>query len=168
MVGEGIDLVLDEEVFAIILAISIIASALGIALTLRPMVSEPFTAIGLLNEDCRIGEYPKRIVNGSSLRLCIYVANYLGYPAYFKIVYRIATNRSLPNTTTPSPKPILVEWRTVLGNEEEKKFPTAVPVYRVGNETRIALVFELWVFDTDKNLWVYTGRWTHLYIDVEV
>jgi len=161
-------MILDEEVFAVILAVSIIASALGIALTLRPLNPEPFTAIGLLNEDCRIGEYPKTVLNGSVLKLCIYVANYLGEPAYLKVVYKIATNTTLPNTTRPSPQPVIMEWRLVLNNGEEKEFKVSVPVHMLSNVTRVALVFELWQYSYAKGDWVYTGRWVHLYINVGV
>ena len=161
-------MLLDEEVFAVILALSIIASALGIALTLRPENPEPFTALGLLNEECKIGRYPTVAVNGSSIRLCISIANHLGHPAYFKVVYKLATAETLPNSTTPSPEQVVMEWRAVLSNGEEMVTPITVPVYTLRNEFRIALVFELWIYDTTRGGWSYTGRWNHHYINVVV
>jgi hypothetical protein len=146
----------------------VIASTLGIALTLRPGNPEPFTAIGLLNEDCKIGEYPRVVFNGSNIKLCVYVANYLGYPAYFKVVYKLAVTETLPSNTTYSPEQPLREWRIILGHSEEKTFPVNVSVYTLRGEMRIALVFELWVYDTSINTWTYTGRWTHLYVNITV
>ncbi|MCC6053839.1 MAG: DUF1616 domain-containing protein [Thermosphaera sp.] len=161
-------MLLDEEVFAVILAVSIIASALGIALTLKPGNPEPFTAIGLLNEECKIGEYPEVVVNNSFIKLCIYLANYLGKPGYFRVVYRIALNETLPSNTTSSPENMVKEWRIMLGDGENKTFPINVPVYSLRGETRVALVFELWVYDGSANTWTYTGRWNHLYVNITV
>jgi uncharacterized membrane protein len=161
-------MLLDEEVFAVILALSITASALGIALTLKPGNPEPFTAIGLLNEECKIGRYPAAVVNGSSVRLCISVANYLGHPAYFKVVYKLATNETLPNSAAPSPEQAVMEWRVLLNNGEEIVFPITIPVHTLRGEFHIALVFELWVYNTSASGWSYTGRWNHLYINIVV
>ena len=41
-------MILDEEVFAVILAVSIISSALGVALVLKPESPEPLIAIVIL------------------------------------------------------------------------------------------------------------------------
>jgi len=161
-------LVLDEEVFAVVLALSIVASALGIALTLGPGNPEPFTAIGLLNEECKIGGYPATAVNGSGVRLCISVANHLGHPAYFKVVYKLATNESLPNSSSPSPEQAVMEWRAVLGDGEERLFLITAPVYTLRGEYRVVLVFELWIYSTSGGGWSYTGRWNHHHISVVV
>jgi hypothetical protein len=161
-------LVLDEEVFAVILALSIVASALGMVLTLRPGNPEPFTAIGLLNEECKIGGYPATAVNGSGIRLCISVANHLGHPAYFKVVYKLATNETLPNSASPSPEQAVMEWRVVLGDGEEKLFLITVPIYTLRGEYHVVLVFELWVYNTSGGGWSYTGRWNHHHISVVV
>ncbi len=159
-------MILDEEVFAVILAVSIIASTLGIALVLRPGNIEPFTAIGLLNENCKIGEYPEKAFNESNLRLCIYVENQLGYTGYFKVVYKIASNTSLPTNTTPSPTPIVKEWRFVLASNESIETSVEVPVYCPSPPCRMALVFELWEYNIEEKTWMYTGRWVHLYINI--
>jgi hypothetical protein len=100
------------------------------------------------------------------LNLCIYVANYLGEPAYLKVVYKIATNTTLLNTTKPSLQPAIMEWRLVLNNDEEKEFKVSVPVYMLSSVTRVALIFELWQYNYVKGDWVYTGRWVHLYINI--
>jgi len=134
----------------------------------RPENPEPFTAIGLLNEECKIGEYPKVVINGSSIRLCVYTANYLGRPAYFKVVYKLAVTETLPSNTTQSPEQILREWRFILGHSEEKVFHVNIPVYTLRGETRVALVFELWIYNSSRNMWTYTGRWNHLYVNITV
>jgi len=99
---------------------------------------------------------------------CIYVANYLGRPGYFRVVYKLATRETLPTNTTPSPESTLREWRLVLGNGENKTFLVSIPVHTLRGETRVTLVFELWLYDNSSKEWVYTGRWVHLHIDITV
>jgi len=159
-------MILDEEVFAVILAVSIISSALGVALVLKPENPEPFSALGLLNEECKIGDYPKIAINNSLLRLCIYVANYMGRPTYYKVVYKLAHNETLPSKDSPSPEPAISEWRLVLAHGENKTVLVDVVVYDAWMRGRVALVFELWTYDSASSSWVYTGVWNHLYIDV--
>ncbi|WP_048191687.1 DUF1616 domain-containing protein [Pyrolobus fumarii] len=160
-------MILDEEVFAVILAVAVVASVFAAVhvLDLRP--SEPFTAIGLLDANCKIGEYPREALIGSNVTLCIFVDNHMGRPIYYKVVYRIAAPETLPTNTTPSPEPKLLEWRGVLGNKQNTTFIVHVPVAHPkasANTSRVALVFELWIYDTERNQWIYTGRWVHLYI----
>jgi uncharacterized membrane protein len=97
------EVILDEEVFAVILALTIIASSLGIALTWRAS-GEAFTAIGLLDESCKIGVYPRTVAVNQSLTLCIYIYNHMGKPVAYQVLYKVAVNASqLPKATAPSP-----------------------------------------------------------------
>ncbi len=157
-------MILDEEVFAVIMAIIVVGSVFGIAQVLRPSVVEPFTAIGLLNEECKIGDYPEIVVAGENITLCIFVHNYMGYPIYYKVVYKIGTNETLPTQNTSSPEPPVMEWKGFLDHNENTTFKVAITVDRPGK--KIALIFELWLYDPDKDTWVYSGRWVHLYVDV--
>jgi len=107
-------------------------------------------------------------MNSSSVELCISVANYLGYPAYFKVVYKLALNETIPSNSTPSPEQVVMEWRTVLSDREERKLLVNVPVHTLRGETHVVLVFELWIFDITRGVWSYTGRWNHLHINIVV
>jgi hypothetical protein len=96
------------------------------------------------------------------------VANYLGRPEYFRVVYKLATRDTLPTNTTPSNETALREWRLVLEDRGDKAFPVNVAVYSLRGEARVALVFELWFYDNIRMEWTYTGRWVHLYINITV
>ncbi len=159
---------LDDEVLAVLLAIIVVGSVFSAAQLLRPSVTEPFTAIGLLNENCKIGEYPSKVFRGENLTLCIYLYNHMGYPLLMQVRYKIGTNTTLPTNTTPSPMPTLLVYNKLLDNGENITFHVEVPV--AVNESyvgkRIALIFELWIYDIDRGEWVYGGRWVHLYVEV--
>ncbi|ADI31976.1 DUF1616 domain-containing protein [Staphylothermus hellenicus] len=155
-----------EEVFAVIMAIIVVASVFAAAQVLRPRVVEPFTALGLLNENCVIGDYPREVVVGDNITLCIFVDNHMNEPIYYRVIYRIGTNNTIPTNTTPSPEPEIKEWRGVLNQGENTTFKIVVPISYSGNTntSRIALIFELWIYNVDSNEWIYTGRWNHLYV----
>lgn len=159
-------MLLDEEVFAVVLAVSVVASAVGIALVLGPGGSEAFTAIGLLNSECRIGEYPVKAYNGSTLHLCLFIYNHMGEAIYYRVAYKIAASQGdMPTNTTPSPRPVIAEWKGVLGDGWNETTRVEVPVAAPSGSSRVALVFELWVYRQGEG-WVYTGRWVHLYVNV--
>ncbi|QOJ79297.1 DUF1616 domain-containing protein [Infirmifilum lucidum] len=159
-------MILDEEVFAVVLAIITVASVFAAAQILRQEVTEPFTALGLLNSQCRIGDYPRRVVPGQPVDLCVFVGNYEGKPIYYKVVFKVGTNQTIPSNSSPSPDPPLKAWRGVLAHGENATFKVSVVVPPSLNSSRVALIFELWVYDTSTGRWRYTGRWTHLYVDV--
>jgi len=161
-------LLLDDEVFAVLTAIVVVASVFSAAMLIREgYVAEPFTAIGLLNENCRIGEYPGYVRSNSTVTLCLYVYNHEGKPLYWKVVYRLGSNKTLPTNTTPSPEPAIQEWRGVLGHRQNSTFKVVVRIPEIPlNTTRVTLIFELWAYDVNLHTWVYTGRWVHLHVNV--
>lgn len=157
----------NEEVQAVVLAVIVVGSVFAAAVALRPEVVEPFTALGLLNEDCLIGDYPRRALVGDNLTLCIFVSNYMGRPVYYKVVYKVGTNETIPSNETASPMPPLVEWRGALDHSSNATFKVLVPFtppegFKGG---RVALIFELWLYNPDAGVWEYSGRWTHIYVE---
>ena len=160
--------ILNNEVFAVILAIIIIGSIFSLAKVLQPGITEPFTAIALLNEECKMGDYPREVFVGENITLCILLYNYMGYPVLMQVKYKIGTSESLPTNTTPSPKPAIKVIEKLLDHNENVTLLIQVPILvnksYVGKE--IALIFELWIYDIDQRDWVYSGKWNHLYVKV--
>ncbi len=160
-------MIMDSEVQAVIVALAVVASVFAAASLLRPEVTEPFEAIGLLDESCKIGYYPSELVVGGNATLCIFVSNYMGHPIYYKVVYKIGLNTTLPTNTTPSPEQAVMEWRGVLEHGGNTTFLVEVPFKppeAYAGRDRVALIFELWNYDAERGEWVYTGRWVHLYV----
>ena len=160
--------VLDEEVFAVIMALAVVASVFAIAEVLRPKYPEPFTAIGLLNSQGKIGDYPTQVFPGENVSLKIFLANYLGHPALMQVRFKIGDNSTLPTNSTPSPQPTLRVFETILDSGENTTLPANLPI-AVGSEyvgRRAALILELWVYNATSRQWVYTGEWNHLYVKV--
>jgi uncharacterized membrane protein len=163
---EKMSFIMDEEVFAVILAIIVVGSVLGVAMIIRPSSEEPFTALGLLDQNCQIGSYPSTVVNGTNVNLCLFVYNHMGHPIYYEVVYKIGNNLTIPTNTTPSSSLAIKNWRGVLNNDDNETFHVSVPVYANNNETSVALIFELWIYNLTTNEWQYTGIWNHLYVNI--
>ena len=160
--------VVSDEVFAVILAIVVVGSVVSVATLLRPEVTEPFVALGLLDKDCKIGSYPELVVAGGDLDLCLYIFNYKGYPVLAQVRYKIGRSNEIPTNTTPANLKTLKNFTRLLNHNEEVLIRTKVPV--VVNESlvrgNVTLIFELWVYEASKGEWVYSGVWTDLHVEV--
>ncbi|MEM1526667.1 MAG: hypothetical protein QXH10_08925 [Ignisphaera sp.] len=157
---------LDEEVFAVIIAISIVGSTIAIALVLRPDIVEPFQALGLLNENLVIGDYPKFVYPMQNLTLGIFVYNHRPYPILVQIRYKIGNSTNLPTNTTPSSSPTIKVFEFLVDVKKNVTQRIDIPIIVDRSSSKVALIFELWMYDTDKREWVYTGIWNHHYVDV--
>ena len=154
----------DEEVFAVLLALVVVGSVFSMAQILRPSVTEPFTAIGLLNENCMIGQYPSTVVAGENITLCIYVFNFNGTPIHYKVVFKLGNRTALPTNSTPSRAKPLKYWEGFLNHNESREFKVRLSLNESG--TGYALIFELWLQNPITGTWFYSGRWVHLYVNV--
>jgi len=157
-------MILDDEVLAVILALIVVGSVFASAEVMRPRVTEPFTALGLLNSELKIGDYPKTVVVGQNITLGIFVDNHMGYPIYYRVVFKLGDNTTLPTPDNPSPNPPIKSWEGFLDHGENATFKITISVNKPGNKK--ALIFELWTYDPVDGEWKYTGRWNHLYIDI--
>lgn len=161
--------VINDEVFAVILALTVVGSVISAATILRPEVTEPFTSIGLLNKECKIGDYPAYVIPQEDVELCIHLFNYMGYPILAQVRYKIGTAKDLPTNSTPSALSTIKNITVVVPHNTEKlikaRFPIMIDESMIGKNA--TLIFELWVYDDGKNEWVYSGEWVHLHVRVE-
>lgn len=159
---------LNEEVFAAIMALIVVGSAIGIAQVLKPETISPFTAFGLLNEKCEIGDYPAKAFYGENLTLCLLIYNNEGSPLLAQIRYKVGTNDTLPSDTAPSKKKPIKIYEAMLSRGKNITIPIQAPVTpeRALIGKRAALIFELWIYNVDERNWTYTGKWVHLYLEI--
>lgn len=153
---------INDEVIAVILALITVSSIFALTVSF-PRQREPFLAIGLLNEHCKIDYYPKYAVAGQPIRLCIFLANHLGEPALLKVVAKIGNSSMLPTNTAPLNTTPIYSFTVLLPDEANITKLVDVGINVTG---RAALVFELWKYSIENHTWVYTGKWVHLYIRV--
>ncbi len=159
---------IDKEIIVIVTAILIVLSITGVYLVYRPHNQyRGFVGLGILNKNCKFGNYPSKIINNKSITLCIVINNLSDKPVYFMVKYKITDENHLPTSTTPSPNKTLGRIYGVVASHRDyfvkRNFTVTVSSKYIGR--RIALVFELWIYDPLHGF-TYTGIWDHLYIVV--
>ena len=159
-------MIMDREVLAILTAILTAASIMAVIVLFHGVGHEPYESIALLNAQCQMGPYPSQAVVGGNVSLCLYVENHMYHVEYFKVVYKIGVNTTLPTNTTPSPEEPVMEWRLVLGHNDNVTFHVKVPFNppkAYTSSDKVALIFELWRYE-EPNGWTYTGRFVYIYV----
>ncbi len=151
-------LLYDPEVLAVILAIVIVAGVFAIAQFLRPAVVEPFSAIGLLGPKGKIGGYPKVVVVGDEIKLYVYIHNYLGHMALYKVLVKVDRGGKLG----PSPQPPIDYFYVLTVHNENLTIPYTFKVFEPGRQR---LVFELWIYNETTRNFTFHGRWVHLWFN---
>ncbi|MGC9050878.1 DUF1616 domain-containing protein, partial [Pyrobaculum sp.] len=145
-------------VSAVAAAVVVVGVALAVALLLRPAVAEPFSALGLLGPEGRIGGYPTNVSAGVPIRLFIYVHNHEGVPRWYVVYIKVAG----PGGEPPLPSPPVLKMERLLLHNETWVQPFSVSFNSTGRQR---LVAELWAVYPNGTL-SYTGRFVQLWIDV--
>jgi uncharacterized membrane protein len=153
-------MILDDEVFAVLMAIVIVSCAIAIAMTITRK-TEPFAAIGILNEEGKMN-YPRTVISGKPLKLNVFIDNHEGRASAFIVFVKLGSRGNIPNNTNPLNSEPIWNYTIVLNDRSNITIPVELNLSGEGND--VAIVFELWEFNSSK--WVYTGRWCHLYVNL--
>ncbi|MCX8137774.1 DUF1616 domain-containing protein [Pyrobaculum aerophilum] len=157
--GSPSTLLFDEEVLAVVAAVAVVAVALAVAITLRPGVGEPFSALGLLGPGGKIGGYPEEVERGQPVLLHVYVYNHMGKPVWFVVYVKIDNSTAEP----PLPSPPVITLQRLLLHNESWVAPFTIAFNATGRQR---LVLELWAYYPNGTL-AYTGRWNQLWVRVK-
>lgn len=151
-----------DEVRAVILALIVVIGVFAFAQAyMAGRVVEPFSELGLLNENMKIGDYPTDVVVGQSVLLYIYVGNHMGYPVYYQVKVMVGDRYT---DVDPAPlKPMIVFERIVMHNESWI-FPLNISFKTPGINKR--LIVELWIYNQTIGDFHYHKRWVQLWINV--
>lgn len=155
---------IDEEVRAAALAvIAIVAVLVASQAITAGRVVEPFSAIGTLGPNMKIGDYPKEVLAGEPFRLYVYVENQEGRAMYYRVLEKVGDNSTLVNETAPADLPPVASYDLILAHGMNSTLPADVALDAPAQGVK--LIFELWAVGPDGALY-YTGRWNHLRINV--
>ena len=156
---------LDDEVLAVLVAIVLVSSVVaGVQALYARRVVEPFSELGLLGPEGKIGGYPKEVAVGSRLALNVYVGNHEGRAMYYRVLAKLGDGSSTVNQTTPLLVEPIAELRAVLGHNSSTVIPLNLTLHEP--RTRLRLVFELWAFDEASREFRYRGIWNQLWVNV--
>lgn len=139
------------------------------ALTVAPIILgdrmvEPFSELGVLGPDMKLGGYPREVEAGENMSLHLYLGNHEGRPTYYQVLVKLGYRSMNVSDTEPYSGVILASYRHVLDNEANYTRPIVISVKDPGLNRR--LVFELQEYSLDERRFVYNGVWVQLWLNV--
>ena len=138
--------ILDEEVLAAIAAIVIVASVLAVAQIINSgRVVEPFSELGILGPNMKIGDYPKELIAGFPFKLYLYLGNHEGKSVYYRILIKLGNKTSIINETTPLNSTPIIEIRRILVHNSIWIYPLDITFVTPRINER--LVVEMWIYN---------------------
>lgn len=154
---------MDDELKAVALVLIGLMGAVAVyPILAESRIVEPFSELGVLGPNMKIGDYPRAVTVGERFNLYLYVGNHEGRAQYYRVLVKLGDRSMNVSDTTPLDAPVVASWDFVLPNESNSTLPITLSVGRVGLNQR--LVFELWRY-VDSGF-VYHQRWNQLWMNV--
>jgi uncharacterized membrane protein len=125
-------------------------------------VIEPFSELGILGPNMKLGDYPSNVMSGDEFDLFMYIGNYEGKTSYYRIYVKLGDSTLNVSDVEAYPGEILFEYDHVLIDETNHTEPLALSLMEPGVNQR--LVLELHRYQNDG--FRYDGIWTQLWINV--
>jgi uncharacterized membrane protein len=156
---------MDDEVKVVALVIIGLMGAISVyPILAENRVVEPFSELGVLGPNLKLGDYPKEVSVGEGFNLYLYVGNHEGRAQYYEVRIKLGDMSMNVSDTIPLEAPVLASYGFVLANEGNETLPVSLSVPRVGLNLR--LVFELWRYSPEAGDFVYHQRWNQLWMNV--
>jgi uncharacterized membrane protein len=156
---------IDEKIQAIIMAILFVLGVLtGGPIIIGDRVVEPFSELGILGPNMKLGDYPREISAGEDIDLYLYIGNHEGKLEYYRIDVKLGDQSINVSDTSPYPGQILKSYEEVLLNESNSTSPINFSVSETGINKRI--VFELYRYQLETERFNYEGNWVQLWVNV--
>jgi uncharacterized membrane protein len=127
-------------------------------------VVEPFSELGVLGPNMKLGDYPRVLEAGEPFDLFLYLGNHMGSVQMYRVLVKLGDRGLNVSDTEPYPAPVVVSYVAVLEDEHNVTMPITLSVPVEGVNLR--LVFEMHRFDLDVGDWVYNNRWNQLWLNV--
>jgi uncharacterized membrane protein len=157
--------VIDDELKLIALALIGMMAVIAVYPVLSAnRVVEPFTELGVLGPNGKLGDYPKEVGVDEKFNLFLYLGNHEGRAQYYRVLAKLGNQASNVTDTQPMDAPILASWDVLLLNEQNSTIPVILSIGEAGVNLR--LVFELYRFNTESSTFVYHERWIQLWMNV--
>jgi uncharacterized membrane protein len=156
---------IDDEVKMValgLIGVMVIATVYPILASNRAI--EPFSELGILGQNGRMGDYPSTVTVGRSFNLFLHVGNHEGRAEYYRVLAKVGDQGSNVTNTTPLNVLPFASWDMVLLNNQNRTLPITLSLSNAGVNKK--LVFELHMLDTDSGLFVYHQRWTQIWLNI--
>ena len=154
----------DEKLQAALMVIVLAYGVLTVApVILGDRIVEPFTELGILGPEMKLGDYPREAVVGETVDLYLYLGNHEGVVSYYRVDVKQGDQSMNVSDTQPYGGELIMRYEEVLNDESNSTSPIQVPITESGLNRRI--VFELYRYDSAEGFQYY-GHWLQLWVNV--
>lgn len=156
----------EEKIILIAIIVAIVIVSGMLIYSLLTIEEERFSYIGLLDENKTTNNYPEVVYNNTPFFLWIDIGNYEGNLNLYMINITIGNENSTINKTHPSSSSALYlkNYYCILENDHSKMIFANLSINLIANNTR--LIFELWIFNLNNDIFEYMGIWTQLWVNI--
>jgi len=127
-------------------------------------VVEPFSELGVLGPNLKIGDYPRSLAVGEEFNLYLYLGNHMGSPQLYRVYVKLGDRGLNVSDTEPYLGRVLTFYEAALPDKGNVTLPITLSVPEPGLNLR--LVFEMHRYDAGVGLWEYHNRWNQLWLNV--
>lgn len=124
---------------------------------------EPFSELGLLGPNGKLGDYPSKVVVGQTFNLFLYIGNKEGSTQHYRVDVKLDDQQGNVSDTKPLQTSTLASYSLVLNNGANTTLPISLSISEVGDYLR--LVFELNSFEVESGTFKYR-LWNQLLLNV--
>jgi uncharacterized membrane protein len=155
---------LDKETATVALALATTLAVLAAVYPILPSNNQPFSELGVLGPNQKIGGYPTNVTAGQQISLYGYVGNHEGVASYYQFLVKLGNQSTVVSNSTAATAPVVLTTYEVLANNQTVTFPLTIVLHQPGTNER--LIFELWKFDVGTSKFGYTGLYAQLWLNV--
>ena len=132
--------------------------------TLADRVVEPFSELGVLGPNMKLGDYPREVGVGEDFGLYLYLGNHEGRSMYYRVLVKLGDQAVNVSDSEPMEAPAVAFYEAFLPDGGNETLPIVLSLAETGVNSR--LVFELHGYDTEMDGFEYMGQWCQLWLNV--
>jgi len=156
---------IDKQISYVIMLVIL---SLGVLTAVPPIlperVVEPFTELGVLGPNMKLGDYPEEVEVGEPFTLFLYLGNRESRVMYYRTLVKFGSELSFASETEPMDAPVIASYDHVILNDDSVTRQLSLSADTAGSNRR--LVFELYKYDEAVDDFVYSGEWVQLWMNV--
>lgn len=155
----------DEKLQAALMLIVLVLGILSTApIILGERIVEPFSELGVLGPEMKLGDYPNQVETGESMDLYLYLGNHEGTLQYYRVYAKQGDQSVNISDTEAYPEPVITHFDYVLTDEANITMPINLVLETPGVNQRI--VFELHKYNPQTDQFLYDGIWVQLWMNI--
>ncbi|MBT3284667.1 DUF1616 domain-containing protein [Candidatus Bathyarchaeota archaeon] len=156
---------IDEALKTVIVGLLLVIAGFTVFQTFfADRLVEPFSELGILGPNMKIGDYPRELAVGEDFDLFLYMRNHMGSPQMYRVYVKLGDRGLNVSDTLAYPAPVVTSYQYSLGDKQNVTLPITLNVPEAGVNSR--LVFEMHRFDVEVGEFVYHERWNQLWLNM--